>query len=184
MSESEFQPAGKPELPEALSELPDASVMSGTDGVNQLRAELEAALAKATELQDAYLRAKAEADNTRRRSQDEVAKAHKYGIEKFAESLVPVMDSLHAALATQNATPETMKEGMEMTLRQLVAAFEKGGVVELNPVGEKFDPRKHQAIASVPAEAEPNTVVAVMQRGYLIADRILRPALVTVAAGH
>ena len=113
-----------------------------------------------------------------------MAKAHKYGIEKFAESLVPVMDSLHAALTTQNATPETMKEGMEITLRQLVAAFEKGGVVELNPVGEKFDPRRHQAIASVPAEAEPNTVVAVMQRGYLIADRVLRPALVTVAAGQ
>jgi molecular chaperone GrpE len=181
MNEPEFQPGSTPETSETTV---DTSAPSGSDSNSAIHAELEVALAKVSELQDAYLRAKAEADNIRRRSQDEVAKAHKYGIEKFAESLVPVMDSLHAALATQNATPETMKEGMEITLRQLVAAFEKGGVVELNPVGEKFDPRRHQAIASVPAEAEPNTVVAVMQRGYLIADRVLRPALVTVAAGQ
>jgi molecular chaperone GrpE len=181
MSEPEFQSAQPPEPAETTADMsptPEADLMS------QLRSELDAAQARLGELQDAYLRAKAEADNIRRRSQDEVAKAHKYGIEKFAESLVPVMDSLHAALATQNATPESMKEGMEMTLRQLTAAFERGGVLELNPVGEKFDPRKHQAIASVPAEAEPNTVMAVMQRGYLIADRVLRPALVTVAAGQ
>ncbi|MCA3161816.1 MAG: nucleotide exchange factor GrpE [Burkholderiales bacterium] len=181
MNESESRPASS-EAPAETT--PDTTSISSGHSHNQLQIELDAALAKVAELQDAYLRAKAEADNVRRRSQDEVAKAHKYGIEKFAESLVPVMDSLHAALTTQNATPETMKEGMEITLRQLVAAFEKGGVVELNPVGEKFDPRRHQAIASVPAEAEPNTVVAVMQRGYLIADRVLRPALVTVAAGQ
>ncbi len=181
MNESESRPASS-EAPAETT--PDTTSIASGHSHNQLQIELDAALAKVAELQDAYLRAKAEADNVRRRSQDEVAKAHKYGIEKFAESLVPVMDSLHAALTTQNATPETMKEGMEITLRQLVAAFEKGGVVELNPVGEKFDPRRHQAIASVPAEAEPNTVVAVMQRGYLIADRVLRPALVTVAAGQ
>jgi len=181
MNEPEFQPGSTPEPSETTL---DTSAPSGSDSNSAIRAELEVALAKVSELQDAYLRAKAEADNIRRRSLDEVAKAHKYGIEKFAESLVPVMDSLHAALTTQNATPESMKDGMDMTLRQLVTAFEKGGVVELNPVGEKFDPRRHQAIASVPAEAEPNTVVAVMQRGYLIADRVLRPALVTVAAGQ
>jgi molecular chaperone GrpE len=178
MSESELQPANSVAPAETT---PDTITTSSGDPQKQLQIELDAALAKLAELQDAYLRAKAEADNIRRRSQDEVVKAHKYGIEKFAESLVPVMDSLHAALASQNATPETMKEGMEMTLRQLMAAFEKGGVVELNPLGENFDPRRHQAVASVPADAEPNTVVAVMQRGYLIADRVLRPALVTVA---
>jgi molecular chaperone GrpE len=181
MSESELQPTP---LPETAETTVDTLMPSSPSSLAELQRELETAQAKVAELQDAYLRAKAEADNIRRRAQEEVAKAHKYGIEKFAESLVPVMDSLHAALGTQNATPDTMREGMEMTLRQLAAAFEKGGVLELNPVGEKFDPRQHQAIASVPAEAEPNTVVAVMQRGYLMADRLLRPALVTVAAGQ
>lgn len=147
----------------------------------QMKKELDLAQAKLAEQQDAYLRAKADVENIRRRAQEDVVKAHKFGIEKFAEHLVPVMDSLHAALAVQNATFDTMKDGVEMTLRQLVSAFEKGGVIELNPVGEKFDPHKHQAIASAPSDAEPNTVVAVMQRGYMLADRVLRPALVTVS---
>jgi molecular chaperone GrpE len=181
MSEPELQPTPLPEMAETTV---DTLTPASASSLAELQRELETAQAKVAELQDAYLRAKAEADNIRRRAQEEVAKAHKYGIEKFAETLVPVMDSLHAALATQNATPDTMREGMDMTLRQLAAAFEKGGVLELNPLGEKFDPRQHQAIASVPAEAEPNTVVAVMQRGYLMADRLLRPALVTVAAGQ
>lgn len=182
MNEPEAQSAPQADAPETTNSSAGASTAQPDDG--NIQAELEVALAKQAELQDAYLRAKAEADNARRRAQEEVVKAHKYGIEKFAENLVPVLDSLHAALAVQNATTETMKEGMEMTLRQLMAAFEKGGVIELNPVGEKFDPHKHQAIASVPSEAEANTVVAVMQKGYMIADRVLRPALVTVSAGQ
>jgi molecular chaperone GrpE len=132
---------------------------------------------------DAYLRAKAEAENTRRRSEDEIAKARKYAIEGFAESLLPVKDSLEAALAIPDATSAQMLEGVHATLRQLVSALERNKVAEINPAaGTKFDPHQHQAISVVPAAQEPNTVVAVLQKGYLIADRVLRPALVTVSA--
>ena len=148
-----------------------------------LRRDLDAAQAKAAEQYDAFLRAKAEMDNIRRRAQEDVSKAHKFGIERFAEALVPVKDSLEAALAVQTATLDSYREGIEITLRQLASAFEKNALIELDPIGEKFDPHKHQAIAMVPAEAEPNTVVSVMQKGYMIADRVLRPALVTVAQG-
>lgn len=143
-------------------------------------AELEA---KHAEMTDAYLRAKAEVENTRRRAEEEIAKARKYAIEAFAESLLPVRDSLEAAIGAPNATPEQLLEGVHATLRQLVAALERNKVVEINPpAGTKFDPHQHQAISVVPADQEPNTVVAVLQKGYLIADRVLRPALVTVAA--
>jgi molecular chaperone GrpE len=142
--------------------------------------ELEA---KHAEVSDAYLRAKAEAENTRRRADDEMAKARKYAVEGFAESLLPVKDSLEAAIAIPDATSEQMLEGVHATLRQLVSALERNKVVEINPAaGVKFDPHQHQAISVVPAPQEPNTVVAVLQKGYLIADRVLRPALVTVAA--
>lgn len=143
-------------------------------------AELEA---KHAEVADAYLRAKAEVENMRRRADEEVAKARKFAVESFAESLLPVKDSLEAALAIQNATNEQLLEGTHATLRQLGAALERNKVVEVNPpAGTKFDPHQHQAISMVPVEQEANTVVAVLQKGYLIADRVLRPALVTVAA--
>ena len=142
--------------------------------------ELEA---RHAEVSDAYLRAKAEAENTRRRADDEIAKARKYAVEAFADSLLPVKDSLEAAIAIPDAKPEQMLEGVHATLRQLVAALERNKVLEINPTaGAKFDPHQHQAISMVPAEQEANTVVAVLQKGYLIADRVLRPALVTVAA--
>lgn len=143
-------------------------------------AELQA---RHTEVSDAYLRAKAEAENIRRRADEDMAKARKFAIEGFAESLLPVKDSLEAATAIPNATPEQMLEGVHATLRQLTAALEKNKVVTVAPpAGTKFDPHQHQAISMVPAEQEPNTVVAVLQKGYLINDRVLRPALVTVAA--
>jgi molecular chaperone GrpE len=143
-------------------------------------AELEA---KHAEMADAFLRAKAEAENTRRRAEEELAKARKFAVESFAESLLPVKDSLEAAIAIQDATREQMLEGVHATLRQLASALERNKVVELNPpTGTRFDPHQHQAISMVPAEQEANTVVAVLQKGYLIADRVLRPALVTVAA--
>ena len=148
-----------------------------------LRLALEAAQTQAGEHHEAFLRARAETENIRRRAQDDVSKAHKFGIEKFAEALVPVKDSLEAALAVQTATLDSYREGIEITLRQLASAFEKNALIELNPIGEKFDPHKHQAIAMVPSDAEPNTVVSVMQKGYMIADRVLRPALVSVAQG-
>lgn len=142
--------------------------------------ELEA---KHSELSDAFLRAKAEAENARRRADEEVAKARKYAVEAFADSLLPVKDSLEAALALPDAKPEQMLEGVHATLRQLVSALERHKVAEINPsAGTRFDPHQHQAISVVPAAQEPNTVVAVLQKGYLIADRVLRPALVTVAA--
>jgi molecular chaperone GrpE len=139
--------------------------------------------ARHAELSDAYLRAKAEAENTRRRAEEEVGKARKFAVESFAESLLPVRDSLEAAIAIPAATPEQMLEGVHATLRQLTAALERNKVVEVNPpAGARFDPHQHQAISVVPATQEPNTVVAVLQKGYLIADRVLRPALVTVSA--
>jgi molecular chaperone GrpE len=112
---------------------------------------------------------------------EEVAKAHKFAIEGFAENLLPVLDSLNAALADGGSDAAKMKEGVELTLKQLMSALEKGRVIEINPIGEKFDPHRHQAIAMVPHEQEANTVVTVLQKGYLIADRVLRPALVTVS---
>ena len=134
------------------------------------------------ELNEAFLRAKAEAENTRRRAEEEVAKARKFAVESFAESLLPVKDSLEAAIAIPAATPEQLLEGVHATLRQLSAALARNKVLEINPAAAtKFDPHQHQAISVVPAAQEPNTVVAVLQKGYLIADRVLRPALVTVS---
>ena len=162
---------------------PSADAADNSDarvGAEQRLQELEA---KYAEMSDAYLRAKAESENTRRRADDEVAKARKYAVESFADSLLPVKDSLEAAIALPDAKPEQMLEGVHATLRQLVSALERNKVAEINPTaGTKFDPHQHQAISVVPAAQEPNTVVAVLQKGYLIADRVLRPALVTVAA--
>jgi molecular chaperone GrpE len=148
----------------------------------QRLAELEA---RHAEMADAYLRSKAEAENTRRRAEEEVSKARKYAVESFADSLLPVKDSLEAAIAIQSATPEQLLEGVHATLRQLVAALERNKVLEICPgAGDKFDPHRHQAISVVAAEQEANTVVAVLQKGYAITDRVLRPALVTVAAAR
>jgi molecular chaperone GrpE len=153
-----------------------------TVDVNETEALLAEAQAKVATLQEEFLRAKAETENVRRRAQEDVQKAHKFAIESFAEHLLPVLDSLEAALADNSSDITKVREGVELTLRQLTGALEKGRVVALNPVGEKFDPHRHQAISMVPAEQEANTVVAVLQKGYVIADRVLRPALVTVAA--
>lgn len=145
-------------------------------------AEAESRLAEA---QDRYLRAVAETENVRRRAQEDVARAHKFGIEAFAESLLPVKDSLELALAADAPDIENMKEGVGATLRLLASAFEKNRLVEIDPRGQKFDPNLHQAISTVPASgtqppAAPGHVAHVLQKGYLIADRVLRPALVTV----
>ena len=134
-------------------------------------------------MSDNYLRAKAEAENVRRRAEEESAKARKFAIESFAESLLPVKDSLEAALTQQGASPEQVLEGVTATLRQLTQALERNKVLAIEPpAGTKFDPHHHQAISVVPADQEANTVVGVLQKGYLIAERVLRPALVTVAA--
>lgn len=167
----------------APEEIEAALAANAADEMARLQGELAELQAKSAELADQYLRAKAEAENARRRADDEIAKARKFGIESFAESLLPVCDSLDAALAIQNATAEQLREGSDATLRQLQQALERNKVVTIAPAaGTKFDPHHHQAISMVPADQEANTVVSVLQKGYLIADRVLRPALVTVAA--
>lgn len=161
----------------------DASAAQEQAAAFNADARLQELEAKHADMSDAYLRAKAEAENTRRRAEDEIAKARKYAVENFADSLLPVKDSLEAAIALPEATPEQMLEGVHATLRQLVSALERNKVLEINPAaGAKFDPHQHQAISVVPAAQEANTVVAVLQKGYVIADRVLRPALVTVTA--
>jgi molecular chaperone GrpE len=147
---------------------------------DQRLAELEA---KHAELSDAYLRAKAEAENTRRRAEEEITKARKFAVESFAESLLPVRDSLEATTAIADASNEQLLQGVHATLKLLSQSLERNRVIEINPpTGTRFDPHQHQAISVVPAEQEANTIVAVLQKGYLIAERVLRPALVTVAA--
>ena len=163
--------------PEA-EQLAEQALGSGLD-LGQRLAEAEA---KAGEMQDAFLRAKAEMENVRRRAQEDISKAHKFAVEGFAESLLPVKDSLEMALKIETPSLESLKEGVEMTLKQLSAAFEKNRLVEVNPQpGDKLDPMKHQAISMVAADQEANTIVTVLQKGYMIADRLLRPALVTVS---
>lgn len=147
------------------------------------QAEIATLKAKNTDLTDQYMRGQAEVQNARRRADEEISKARKFAVEAFAESLLPVTDSLEAGLAIKDATIEQIREGAEATLRQLTSALERNKVVAINPAaGIKFDPHQHQAISMVPSGQEANTVVSVLQKGYLIADRVLRPALVTVAA--
>ncbi len=146
-----------------------------------LEEQLETAHATIQEHRDAFLRAKAETENVRKRGQADVAAAHKYAVENFATELLAVKDSLEAALVTENASAENFKSGVELTLKQLQAAFDKFNLAEENPASQKFDPHKHQAITMVESDAEPNTVVNVLQKGYKLNDRVIRPALVTVA---
>ena len=167
----------------APEEVEAAMAAHASDEMARLQGELAEIKAKSADLADQFLRAKAEAENARRRADDEVSKARKFGIESFAESLLPVADSLDAALAIQNATAQQLREGSDATLRQLTAALERNKVLAINPAaGDKFDPHQHQAISVVPADQEANTVVSVLQKGYLISERVLRPALVTVTA--
>ncbi len=151
-------------------------------GEKSLEELLAEAQAKIEQQRDSMMRAVAEAENSRKRVQAEAAASQKYAVERFAESLLPVVDSLEAALAAAQDSPQALREGIEITLRQLKAAFQKANVAEIAPgPGERFDPHRHQAMAAVPSAADPNTVVSVMQKGYALYDRVLRPALVTVA---
>ncbi len=165
-------------------ELEAAQAANEADAVAAATAEIAALQAKNAELTDQYLRAQADVQNARRRADEEVSKGRKFAIESFAEGLLPVLDSLEAGLAIQDATPEQIREGAEATLRQLKSALERNKVIEIAPAaGTKFDPHQHQAISVVPAEGqEANTIVSVLQKGYTIAERVLRPALVTVSA--
>ncbi|MGZ8301994.1 MAG: nucleotide exchange factor GrpE [Telluria sp.] len=183
MQDQENQEVPKQAADEAANPS-DAAVAAapGSAGTPGLEEQLSATEAKLAEMHDAFMRAKAEGENIRRRAQEDVSKAHKFAIESFAEAMVPVKDSLEMALKVEAPTVESLKEGVEMTLKQLNAAFERNRLVEVMPAqGDKLDPMKHQAVAVVPADQEANTVVSVLQKGYTIADRLLRPAIVTAA---
>lgn len=166
------------DLPAADAGAPASPPPDAGAGADVARLQAEVA-----ELKDAWLRAKAETENARRIAQADVAKAHKYAIERFAEDLLPVKDALEKTLATGELTLETVKAGADLTLKALQAAFDRAQVLEVNPVGDKFDPHRHQALQMVPSAQPANTVVDVFQKGYLVNDRVLRPALVTVASG-
>lgn len=184
-SEENQSPETKSVAPEPGAPAGPESTMAAADPAPppSLEEQLRKAEALAAERQDAWLRAKAEGDNIRKRAQIDVQNAQKFGIESFAEALLPVKDSLDAALAAQNNTVESLRGGVELTLKQLVSAFEKFKLAEIDPTGQKFDPHRHQAMSMVESEAEPNTVVQVFQKGYALHDRVLRPALVSVARG-
>ena len=172
-------PADEPQT--ATPGQPDADALNTPEvmpGIEQLLKQAELA---AQEHHDAWLRAKADADNIRKRAQADIANAHKYAIENFSTELLAVKDSLEAALAVNSVTVENLKSGVELTLKQLNSVFEKFRVIEVSPVGQKFDPHRHQAISTVESDAEPNTVVQVFQKGYLLNDRVIRPAMVAVA---
>ncbi len=153
----------------------------GGEPAAHLAALLKEAEDEAAQLKDAWLRAKAEADNIRKQAQNDVAKAHKYAIERFAQELLTVRDALELTLATPNATTEALKDGVELTLKNLNAAFERERIFEINPAGEKYDAHKHQAMTMIESDQSAGTVVQVFQKGYLLNDRVLRPALVAVA---
>jgi len=149
---------------------------------DSLEAQLEQAQAKASENWEHYLRAKAEMDNLRRRNAKDLENAHKFGIEKFVSELLPVLDSMGMGLAVEDASAESLREGMELTMNMLVKMMEKLGIEEIDPINEKFDAEKHQAITMQPnADVEPNTVIAVMQKGYSLNERLIRPAMVMVS---
>lgn len=181
------QPTPEPLDPNATdtqttAEQPQGAPTEQVDIMPSLEEALRAAELKAEEHHDAWLRAKAETENLRRRAQDDVEKAHKYAGEKFAQSMLPVKDSLEAALSAENSTLENLRDGVEITLKQLISAFEGAGVAVVDPAGDKFDPNLHQAISAQPADGEPNRVLTVLQKGYTLHGRVIRPALVIVSA--
>jgi len=160
----------------------EAQLDSPEKSADSLEAQLENAQAKASENWDQYLRAKAEMDNLRRRNVKDLENAHKFGMEKFVNALLPVADSMTLGLAVEDASAESLREGMEMTVNMLAKMMENLGIEEIDPLNEKFDPEKHQAMTMQPnADVEPNTVIAVMQKGYMLNERLIRPAMVMVS---
>ena len=183
MSDNELTSSPSPEQSTAGGTAqPGAEVpTSGPDIIPSPEELLRTAESKAAEHYDAWLRAKAEADNTRRRAQEDIAKASKFAVEKFAQAMLPVKDSLEATLVAESATLESLKAGVELTLKQLAAGMQSAGVTEVQPMGEKFDPHRHQAISVQEVDGEGSRVLSVLQKGYLLHDRVLRPALVVVS---
>lgn len=166
---------------DAAASATDADAGGSEETAPSLEEQLRLAEQKSQEYMESWLRAMADTENLRKRAQADIASAHKYGVENLAEAMLPVRDSLEAALRIDNITLESLKDGVELTLKQLNAVFEKANLKEINPAGEKFDPHKHQAMTVVEHPGEPNHVVDVMQKGYLLHERVIRPALVTVS---
>ncbi len=179
MSDTERNPTSRAPA-DAVDRVGDPSP---ADPAPDLAEILRKAETEVADLKDAWLRAKAETENVRRAGQTDLARAHKYATERFASELLPVRDALEQALSTPNATPEQLREGVELTLKALAAAFDKSSIVAIDPTGERFDPNRHQAMAMVPSSQPAQAVVQVFQKGYLLHDRILRPALVVVSGG-
>ena len=175
MEQNEVVPQKEPAVQAETETKPSPDVMPN------LEDSLKQAELKAQEHYDAWMYAKAEGENIRRRAQEDISKAHKFAVERFSNEVLAVMDSLQAGLAVQTENVESFKSGMELTLKQLTSVFEKFNIKEVNPLGEKFDAHKHQAIGMLESDQDPNTVVSVMQKGYTLHDRVLRPALVMVA---
>lgn len=170
------------ELVEEVAVDEEAQLESPEKNADSLESQLEDAQKKASDNWDMFLRSKAEIDNLRRRNQIDLEKAHKYGVEKLVNELLPVIDSMDMGLAAQDANAESMREGMELTMNMLNTMMEKLGIEVIDPMNETFDPEKHQAMTMQPsAEVEPNTVIAVMQKGYLLNERLIRPAMVMVS---
>ncbi len=159
----------------------EAPAEQKTEAMPSLEDMLKESERKAQEHYDAWMYAKAESENIRRRAAEDVSKAQKFAVERFSNEMLAVKDSLEAGLAVQTENIESFKSGMELTLKQISSVFEKFNISEINPVGEKLDPHRHQAITMVDSELPANTVVSVMQKGYVLNDRVLRPALVMVA---
>ncbi len=182
--EPESAPVDNPEIQppittdEAAEAPPEAS---RGDPASDIAALLKRAEDEAIELKDAWLRARAEIENVRKQAQNDVSKAYKYAIEKFAAEMLPVKDALETTLATETTAPEALRSGVELTLKQLAAAFEKAQIREIASEGQKFDPHVHQAMVMVDSDKPANTVITVFQKGYLLNERVLRPALVSVA---
>lgn len=172
-------PTPSDELP-GIDRVGDAAPADPAPDLAEILSKAEREVA---DLKDAWLRAKAETENVRRIGQSDLARAHKYAIERFASELLPVRDALEQTLSAAGATPEQLREGVELTLKTLAAAFDKVAIAAIDPAGEKFDPNRHQAMTMIPSAKPAQTVLQVFQKGYLLNDRVLRPALVAVSSG-
>ena len=180
MAQNETNPQTEQQATPASTEPAAASAPEIMPSLEEMLKEAER---KAQEHYDAWMYAKAEGENIRRRAVDDISKAQKFAVERFSNEMLAVKDSLEAGLAVTTENVASFKGGMELTLKQLSGVFEKFNISEINPLGEKLDPHKHQAIGVVDSDQPANTVVSVMQKGYALNDRILRPALVMVAKG-
>lgn len=178
MEQNENTPAVEQQETTTNTEAPAEQTIESMPSLEEM---LKAAELKSQEHYDAWMYAKAEGENIRRRAVEDVSKAHKFAVETFSNEMLAVKDSLEAGLAVETENIESFKSGMELTLKQLSSVFEKFNIIEHNPVGEKLDPHKHQAIGVVESDLPSNTVVSVMQKGYTLNDRVLRPAMVMVA---